>query len=117
LWALAKDYGKTLVYSGPLYQKHEVVKDTIRVSFDHVGSGLKARDATSLKRFEMCGADRKWHWAEAKIEGKDTIVLSSKEVKQPVAARYAWAANPEGANLINSENLPASVFSTENSKR
>jgi sialate O-acetylesterase len=117
LWALAKDYGKTLVYSGPLYQKHEVVKDTIRISFDHVGSGLKARDATSLKRFEMCGADRKWHWAEAKIEGKDTIVLSSKEVKQPVAARYAWAANPEGANLINSENLPASVFSTENSKR
>lgn len=117
LWALAKDYGKTLVYSGPLYQKHEVVKDAIRISFDHVGGGLKARDEAPLKRFEICGADRKWHWAEAKIEGKDTIVVSSKEVKQPVAARYAWAANPEGANLINSENLPASVFSTENIKR
>lgn len=116
LWALAKDYGKDLNYSSPLYHKHEIVKDAIRITFAHVGDGLKVRDGGELKRFEICGADRKWHWAEAQIEGKDTIVLSSKEVKQPVAARYAWAANPEGANLINSENLPASVFTTENTQ-
>lgn len=117
LWALAKDYGKTLVYSGPLYQKHEIVKDAIRITFDHAGSGLKASDAGVLKRFEIRGADGKWHWADAAIEAKDTILVTSKEVKQPVAARYAWAANPEGANLINSNGLPASVFTTENTKR
>ncbi|MFM2170797.1 MAG: hypothetical protein RI957_1026 [Verrucomicrobiota bacterium] len=116
LWALAKDYGKNIVYSGPLYRKHEVVKDAIRISFDHVGSGLKARDAAPLKRFEICGADGKWHWADAIVEGKDTIVVSSKEVTQPSAVRYAWAANPEGANLINREGLPASVFTTDHKK-
>ncbi|MFY7819110.1 MAG: sialate O-acetylesterase [Akkermansiaceae bacterium] len=113
LWALAKDYGKSLVYSGPLYRKHVVVKDAIRISFEHVGAGLKSRDAGTLKRFEICGADGKWHWADARIDGKDSILVSNKEVKQPVAARYAWAANPEGANLVNSEGLPTSVFTTQ----
>jgi len=39
--------------------------------------------------------------------------VSSAEVKAPVAVRYAWAANPEGANLVNSDGLPASVFRTD----
>jgi len=112
-WALAKDYGKNILHSGPLYQKMEVVKGSIRVSFAHAGAGLKARDGGPLKRFEIAGSDKVWHWAEAKIDGKDAVLLSSPEVKQPVAARYAWAANPEGANLINSEGLPTSVFRTD----
>ena len=74
---------------------------------------MKARDGGPLKRFEIAGSDKVWHWAEAKIDGKDAVLLSSPEVKQPVAARYAWAANPEGANLINSEGLPTSVFRTD----
>ena len=116
LWALAKDYGKELVYSGPLYQKHEVVKDAIRVTFAHVGNGLKVRDAGPLKRFEIAGSDKVWHWADAKIDGNNTVLLSSPEVKQPIAARYAWASNPEGANLVNSIGLPASVFRTDDWK-
>lgn len=116
LWALAKDYGKTLVHSGPLYQKHEIVKDAVRITFVQAGVGLKARDAGPLKRFEIRGADGKWYWADARIDGKDAILVSSKEVKQPVAVRYAWAANPEGCNLINSEGLPASVFTTQSIK-
>jgi len=116
LWALAKDYGKDLVYSGPLYQKHEIVKDAIRITFDHAGKGLKVRGEEPLKRFEIRGADGKWHWGDAVIEGKNVIVVKSKNVTQPVAARYAWAANPEGANLINSEGLPASVFVTVSAK-
>ena len=115
-WALAKDYGKDLTYSGPLYRQHEIAQGGIRISFDQAGGGLKSRDGGPLKRFEISGADGKWHWADAVIEGKDTVVVSSKEVKQPVAARYAWAANPAGCNLINSEGLPTSVFSTHTNK-
>jgi sialate O-acetylesterase len=113
LWALAKDYGKDITYSGPLYQKNEFVKDAIRITFAQSGKGLKVRDGGPLKRFEIAGSDKVWHWADAKIEGKDRVLVSSPQVKKPVAVRYAWAANPEGANLINSEGLPTSIFRTD----
>jgi sialate O-acetylesterase len=113
LWALAKDYGKDITYSGPLYQSNEIKGDAIRVTFAQSGTGLKSRDGGELKRFEIAGADQKWHWAEAKIDGKDSVMVRSAEVKQPVAVRYAWAANPEGSNLVNSEGLPTSVFRTD----
>lgn len=112
-WALAKDYGRDLVYSSPLFKSSEVKDGAVRVTFDHAGKGLKSRDGTALKRFEIAGADRVWHWADAKIDGKENVLVSSAEVKQPVAVRYAWAANPEGANLVNSDDLPASVFRTD----
>ena len=112
-WALAKDYGRDLLYSSPLYKSSEVKDGTVRVTFDHAGSGLKSRDGAALKRFEIAGADKVWHWAEAKVDGVDSVVVSSAEVKQPVAVRYAWASNPEGANLVNSDDLPASVFRTD----
>jgi sialate O-acetylesterase len=112
-WALVKDYGKDLVYSGPLFRSSEVKGGAMRVTFEHSGSGLKARDGGALKRFEIAGADRVWKWAEATIDGPASVLVSSSEVKEPVAVRYAWAANPEGANLVNSEGLPASVFRTD----
>ncbi len=74
---------------------------------------MKARDGGALKRFEIAGEDRVWHWADAKIDGADSVIVSSVEVKQPVAVRYAWAANPAGANLVNSDGLPASIFRTD----
>ena len=114
LWALAKDYDRDLdVYSGPLYRASEGSEGKIRVTFDQVGSGLKSRDGERLQRFEIAGDDKVWHWADAEIDGKDSVVVSSPEVKKPVAVRYAWASNPEGANLVNSEGLPASVFRTD----
>jgi len=112
-WALAKDYGKQLIYSGPLFKSSEVKDGAIRVAFDQSGTGLKSRDGGALKRFEIAGADKKWKWADAKIAGKDAVIVSSAEVAAPVAVRYAWAANPEGANLVNSDGLPASVFRTD----
>jgi sialate O-acetylesterase len=112
-WALAKDYGRDLVYSSPLFKSSEVKDGAVRVTFDHAGRGLKSRDGTALKRFEIAGADRVWHWADAKIDGKENVLVSSAEVKQPVAVRYAWAANPEDANLVNSDDLPASIFRTD----
>lgn len=112
-WALAKDYGRDLLYSSPLFKSSEVRGDAIRVTFDHAGTGLKSRDGGALKRFEIAGADRKWHWGDAKIDGSDAVIVSSADVKQPVAVRYAWASNPTGANLVNSDGLPASVFRTD----
>lgn len=112
-WALVKDYGRDMIYSGPLFKSSEVKGDAIRVTFDQAGEGLKSRDGGPLKRFEIAGADKTWKWADAKIDGKDAVIVSSAEVKQPVAVRYAWASNPEGSNLVNSDGLPASVFRTD----
>ena len=114
LWALAKDYGrKDLVYSGPLFRSSVVKDGAVEVTFDHAGSGLKVRDGGKLARFEIAGADKVWHWADARVTAPDTVTVSSSNVRKPVAVRYAWAANPEGANLINSAGLPASVFRTD----
>lgn len=112
-WALAKDYGRDLVYSSPLFASMSVEGQSIRVRLDHVGEGLKSRDGGPLKRFEIAGADRIWHWADARVDGKSDVLVSSPQVTKPVAARYAWASNPEGANLVNSDGLPASVFRTD----
>ena len=65
-----------------------------------------------LSRFAIAGADRRWVWADAKIDG-DTIVVSSPQVDRPIAVRYAHSANPEGANLYNREGIPASPFRTD----
>lgn len=65
-----------------------------------------------LKRLAIDCANKKWFWAEALIE-KDTVILSSAEVVEPVAVRYAYAMKPDGANLYNREGLPASPFRTD----
>lgn len=124
LWALAKDYGKKIVYSGPLFKSIKISGGNIRVSFDSVGSGLMIGRKDGLKpavedkgaklqRFAIAGEDKKWVWADAMIDGK-TVVVSSPEVLKPVAVRYAYCMNPEGANLYNKEGLPASPFRTDN---
>ncbi|MEA3227266.1 MAG: sialate O-acetylesterase, partial [Planctomycetota bacterium] len=112
LWALAQTYEKDLVYSGPLYKSMKVKGGKIRLSFDHVGGGLVARDGEALKGFAIAGSDHKFVWADARIDG-DVVVASSDSVAKPVAVRYAWADNPV-CNLYNKEELPASPFRTDN---
>jgi sialate O-acetylesterase len=111
LWALAQTYEKDIVYSGPLYKSMKVDRGKIRLSFDQAGGGLVARGGEALKGFSIAGADRKFVWADAKIDG-NTVVVSSDDVANPVAVRYAWADNPV-CNLYNKENLPASPFRTD----
>ena len=113
LWALADTYGKPIVRSGPLYAEATFEKGAARIQFHHAGKGLKSRDGKTLQRFEIAGDDKVWHWADAKVVSPDTVQVSSSSVAKPSAVRYAWAANPEGANLVNSEGLPASVFRTD----
>jgi sialate O-acetylesterase len=111
LWALAKTYGKEMVYSGPLYKSMEIKGHQIVLGFDHVGGGLVAGGGERLKGFAVAGADRKFIWADARIEG-DRVVVGSDQVSEPVAVRYAWADNPV-CNLYNREGLPASPFRTD----
>ena len=69
-------------------------------------------DGKPLSKFAIAGKDKKFVWADAVIEGNE-VVVSSKEVPQPMAVRYAWADNPEGCNLTNASELPASPFRTD----
>lgn len=108
--ALGTVYDRAVVYSGPLYDGMKVEEDRIRVFFKHVGGGLEARGG-KLAGFAVAGADRKFVWAEAEIDG-ETVVVRHPSVPAPVAVRYAWADNPE-ATLYNKEGLPASPFRTD----
>lgn len=129
--ALANDYGRRLVTTGPRYESFRIAGPSIVVHFTDVAGGLrvipsgdfagdrygsrgeKVEKAESgvLSGFQIAGPDRVWHWADARIEG-DTVVVSSADVPQPVAVRYAWSANPV-CNLFNAEGLPAWPFRTD----
>jgi sialate O-acetylesterase len=123
-WALNRDYGKAdVVPSGPLFKSLAIEGDKARVTFEHVGGGLMVgrkegkappgEDAGGkLKRFAIAGEDKKWHWADAVIV-EDAVVVSSSAVPKPVAVRYAFSMNPDGANLYNRAGLPASPFRTD----
>jgi sialate O-acetylesterase len=131
--ALAKLYGKGGRFTGPVYRSMKVEGDKIRLKFDPEGGELTAgmlpekypvstrrneylslarnRAGSQLEGFAICGAERKWVWADAVIDGQ-TVIVSAPEVKEPVAVRYAWADNPT-CNLDNKEGLPASSFQTD----
>jgi sialate O-acetylesterase len=108
--ALAKVYGVNIPYSGPLYTSFVKKGKSMEISFNY-NDGLKASGGNVLKGFAVAGADKVFHWADAKIVG-NTILVTSKDVKDPVAVRYNWADNPDG-NLVNQSGLPASSFRTD----
>jgi sialate O-acetylesterase len=131
--ALAKQYQQSIAFSGPVFESMKVEGDKIRLKFRHVEGGLAARalpatydvvgklkktaplvrnsPESELEGFSICEADRRWVWADAKIEG-DTVVVWSKKASHPIAVRYAWADNPT-CNLENRAGLPASPFRTD----
>ncbi len=111
LWALAKDYGRDLVYSGPLYKESKIGGGQVRLKFEHVGSGLTTLDGKDVSDFEIAGADRVFHPATATING-DELVVSCSEVAEPKAVRYAFHSESM-PNLVNREGLPASPFRTD----
>jgi sialate O-acetylesterase len=84
----------------------------IILSFTNTGSGLVSIDGEDLSQFAIAGADKKFVWANAKIEG-NTVVVWNDDITAPMYVRYAWADNPEDANLYNKEGLPASPFRTD----
>lgn len=107
--ALAKTYGREgIVYSGPMFKSLAIEGDKLRVTFDHVGSGLVSRDGKPLDWFEIIGEETDFMPAKAEIDG-DSVVLSSPEVKKPCAMRFAWHKLAE-PNLANKEGFPAAPF-------
>jgi sialate O-acetylesterase len=110
-------YGnENITYSGPVYKSSNKVADSIIIEFDHIGSGLVVKGGGDLNYFAIAGTDRKFVWAEASIKNNHVVVWST-EIKNPAFIRYAWADNPEGANLYNIEGLPASPFEAGSKKQ
>jgi sialate O-acetylesterase len=105
-------YNENIVYSGPVYQSSVVQAGKIIISFSNVGSGLTTNDGEAPGEFAIAGADKKFTWATATIEG-DKIIVSAKDVPDPKYVRYAWADDPVNPNLINKEGLPAAPFRTD----
>ncbi len=132
LVALAKDYGKNIPFSGPVCKGQKIEGKEIRLSFDFLEGGLVAKPLpatydvelvkkrtaplvrnspdSELEGFAVAGADGKWFWANAKIDG-DTVVVQSDKVANPTRVRYAWSSNPT-CNLYNKAGLPAVPFQT-----
>ena len=111
LWALAKQYGRDVEYSGPLYKAKTVQNGRIRVKFDHVGGGLATRDGKAPSHLEIAGSDKVFHPATATIEGDELVVVSDK-VAAPRDVRYAFTTEAT-PNLMNTVGLPASSFRTD----
>lgn len=111
LAARAVAYGERVDYSGPTFESMKVEGEKVTVQFRHAGGGLTTSGGGALRGFAIAGEDRRWEWAEAKIE-KEGVVLSCDSISAPVAVRYGWADNPIG-NLANREGLPAAPFRTD----
>lgn len=109
--ALATVYYRDMEYSGPLLAGAQEEDGRMRLTF-RFAEGLKTSDGGKPTGFAIAGEDKKFVWADAEIQG-DHVIVSSPEVKAPVAVRYAWADNPE-CNIVNGAGLPASPFRTDN---
>jgi sialate O-acetylesterase len=111
LQALSIAYHKELVSSGPAYKSAAFAKGKATLSFDQIGDGLVAKDG-DLTGFLVAGDDQKFVPATAKIVKGGKIEVSSADVAEPKAVRYAWKNMPDG-NLWNKAGLPASPFRTD----
>ncbi len=108
--ALAKTYGLKIAYSGPVFESVAAEAGKMRLRFKHA-EGLRTSDNGPLLGFAIAGVDRKFRWAQARIEG-DSVIVWSADVPKPVAVRYGWSNNP-AVNLVNGSALPASPFRTD----
>ncbi len=111
LLALHDVYGRPIVARGPEFRQAKRESDSLRVTFDTDGDRLASRGGGPIRGFAVAGADGRYRFADATIEG-DSIVLRCKEVPAPLTVRYAWAGVP-GANLVNRSGLPAAPFRTD----
>ncbi len=106
--ALAHTYGRPFVPCGPTLKSATVESGAVHLTFDHVADGLVAKGRV-LKHFALAGEDGEFHWADARIDG-DEVIVRHRAIEHPAEVRYAWADNPDTANLFNSEGLPAAPF-------
>jgi sialate O-acetylesterase len=110
-WALAMEYSKDIVPSGPLYESARTTGKKIIVSFRYSTRSLKTSDGKSIRGFDIAGPDGIFSEAAAKISG-NKVIVSNKKTPGPAYVRYGWKPWTD-ANLVNSEGLPASTFTTK----
>jgi sialate O-acetylesterase len=111
--AEAMVYGKTNVTaSGPVFSNMKTVANKVTLLFKQTSGGLIDKNGPPLKGFAIAGADKKFFWADAKIEAPDKVSVRSDKVPKPVAVRYAWAGTPD-CDLFNKAGLPAAPFRTD----
>ncbi|MEM9829981.1 MAG: sialate O-acetylesterase [Bacteroidota bacterium] len=107
-------YSEDVVASGPTFQSAQVEGSKMIVKLDNIGSGLVVKNKYGyLKGFTLAGSDQEFHWAKAEVTGENEVTVYSDAVVNPVAVRYAWANNPDQANLYNEEGLPAVPFRSD----
>jgi len=113
LQAMHLVYGdNSSVVSGPVFKDAKADGPTMKVTFDEVHGGLTTDPSGApVKGFTIAGADKIFHWADAKIDG-DTVIVSSAKVPKPVAVRYGWADLPD-VNLFNKDGFPAAPFRSD----
>ncbi len=112
-FARANTYGEDIVCSGPIYDSMTIDRDKVVLTFKHIGGGLESKDGAALRHFQIADAQGNFVPATAVIRG-EKVIVSSPEVRQPCAVRYAWTNNPENPNFVNQEGLLASPFRTDN---
>lgn len=110
-WALAKQYGKNVAYSGPVYKKMKIDGSKVILSFDYTEGGLRTLDGGDVKGFFISGEDERFYPAQAVIKG-NKLELTSDKVMHPVAVRYGWGTFFR-VNLCNGAGIPAVPFRTD----
>jgi sialate O-acetylesterase len=112
-FALRDVYGQGGVdVIAPTYASHRVDGSNIFVKFNNTGAGLCPGSGKPIAGFEIAGADKVFHAAEARLEGGEVKVWSN-EVKEPVAVRYAFR-NYIPCNFMNIMGQPVVPFRTDN---
>jgi sialate O-acetylesterase len=109
--AANKVYGKQIPCLSPMFERISKEGRCLRISFRHAEGGLTTKEGAPVRGFVIAGSDRRFVWAEATIEGAQVIV-SSPEIQEPVAVRYAWANHPI-SSLFNKDGLPLAPFRTD----
>ncbi|MFD2574443.1 sialate O-acetylesterase [Spirosoma soli] len=109
----ADEAGRGEPSRGPMLDKMTSDGNRVVLTFRHVGGGLLAKDKYGyLKGFEVAGADKKFHYAKAEIQG-NSVIVHSDSVTAPVAVRYGWADDNGDLNLYNQQGFPAAPFRTD----
>lgn len=119
---LQKVYGFKDLTCCPLYTKHVIKKNAVYISFDNTKSGLmiakkegftppKPTPDAKLQWLSIQAKDGSWHWADGKIDGSQ-LVVTGKNVSNPIAVRYAYTQHPVGCLLYNKDGQPVGPFST-----